>query len=86
MISDDAYRKVLAKLQLLCSKREYCSRDIYRKALAAAEGDTEAAEKLLDSLKADRFVDDGRYAGAFARYGGLQTVGKTENIARREGR
>ena len=67
MISDDAYRKVLAKLQLLCSKREYCSRDIYRKALAAAEGDTEVAEKLLESLKADRFVDDGRYAGAFAR-------------------
>ena len=67
MISDDAYRKALGKLQLLCSKREYCSRDIYRKALVAAEGDSEAAGKLVDSLKADRFVDDGRYAGAFAR-------------------
>ena len=59
--------QVLARLQRQCSRMEYCSRDIYRKALKALEGDAEAAERIVASLRADRFVDDLRYASAFAR-------------------
>ena len=57
----------LSRLQKLCSKAEYCSADLYRKALKDLEGDAEAAAQVLSSLKADRYVDDLRYASAFAR-------------------
>ena len=63
----EEYSKVLDHLQAQCSKREYCSSDILRKGLTAFEGDREQATKLLDSLIQDRFVDDLRYATAFAR-------------------
>ena len=61
------YSKVLDRLQAQCSKREYCSSDIMRKAMTAFDGDREQAAKLLDSLVQDKFVDDARYATAFAR-------------------
>ena len=61
------YSKVLSRLQMQCSKREYCSRDIMQKALKAMEGDAEAAGRILEELRKDRFVDDLRYAAAFAR-------------------
>ncbi len=61
------YDKVLDRLQSQCVKREYCRSDIFRKALTALEGDKTAAERLVESLVADRFVDDVRYAAAFAR-------------------
>lgn len=63
----EEYSKVLDRLQAQCSKREYCSSDILRKGLTAFDGDREQATKLLDSLIQDRFVDDLRYATAFAR-------------------
>jgi Uncharacterized protein conserved in bacteria len=63
----EEYRKVLSRLQNQCSKREYCRADILKKAMKAFEGDREASEKLLASLVKDRFVDDSRYAAAFAR-------------------
>ena len=63
----EEYQKVLDRLQAQCSKREYCSSDILRKALVAFEGDRKQAERLLESLVEDRFVDDLRYASAFAR-------------------
>ncbi len=59
--------KVLSRLQALCVRREYCSKDIFDKALKALEGDAEGAAQMLSSLKEDGFVDDGRYAAAFAR-------------------
>lgn len=61
------YEKSLSRLQRLCSRAEYCSRDIYRKALKDLEGDAEAAARLLASLVKDRYVDDARYSAAFAR-------------------
>ena len=61
------YEKSLARLQRLCSRAEYCSRDIYRMALKDLEGDAEAAARLLASLVEDRYVDDARYSAAFAR-------------------
>ena len=60
-------KKVLERLQRQCARMEYCTSDIRRKALKAAEGDADAADRLVASLVADRFVDDRRYAAAFAR-------------------
>lgn len=59
--------KVLPYLQNLCAKREYCRSDIRKKALTAFDGDSAEAEKAVASLVSDRFVDDSRYAAAFAR-------------------
>ena len=59
--------KILQSLEAQCARREYCSADIYRKALDRCEGDAGMAGEILESLKADRFVDDGRYSSAFAR-------------------
>ena len=60
-------KKVLERLQRQCAKAEYCSQDVRRKALKALEGDVEAAGRVVGALVKDRFVDDARYAGAFAR-------------------
>lgn len=61
------YSKTLQHLQNLCSKKECCASDIYRKALTALDGDQTQASQMLESLLEDRFVDDRRYAAAFAR-------------------
>lgn len=59
--------RCLSRLQKLCSKAEYCRADMYRKALKDLEGDAEAASRVVGSLVEDRYVDDFRYAAAFAR-------------------
>ncbi len=59
--------KTLDYLENICSKREYCRQDIFRKALQRLEGDREAASELLDELAGNKFVSDLRYACAFAR-------------------
>ena len=58
---------ILSRFQALCSKSEQCSADILRKLLKAFDGDEAKAQEILDALKADKFVDDARYAAAFAR-------------------
>ncbi|MBO4427002.1 MAG: RecX family transcriptional regulator [Bacteroidales bacterium] len=64
---DERVKKVLAKLEAQCAKREYCTKDVREKALKALEGDADAAKEVVDALKANAFVDDARYASAFAR-------------------
>lgn len=64
---DEKLKKVLGRLQTQCSKREYCSSEILAKALKLLEGDSEAAAQVLESLVADKYVSDLRYASAFAR-------------------
>lgn len=69
---DERLKKVLARLQAQCVRREYCLRDIrpkVEKAVAAIEGIDagQAAEEIVASLLEDRFVDEARYAAAFAR-------------------
>ena len=64
---DEKAKKVLGSLQGQCSKREYCRSDIRAKALKALDGDAAAADAVLESLSAEGYVDDRRYAGAFAR-------------------
>ena len=61
------FDEVLARFQRQCARMEYCSSDVHRKALKALNGDAEAASRLVASLVDDRFVDDRRYAVAFAR-------------------
>jgi len=60
-------QKVLERLQRQCVRAECCSSDVYRKALKAMEGDAEAAARIVAALVRERFVDDRRYAAAFAR-------------------
>ncbi len=59
--------RCLSRLQKLCSKAEYCKADVYRKALKDLEGDEEAAAKVVEALQADKYIDDARYAAAYAR-------------------
>lgn len=61
------YSKCLSRLQRLCSRAEYCAADIYRKALKDLESDSEAAARIVASLKEDKYIDDARYAACFAR-------------------
>ena len=63
----DLKAKCLSRLQRLCSKAEYCTADIRRKALRSLDGDSEAADEVVAALIADKYVDDRRYASAFAR-------------------
>lgn len=67
MGKDQDILRVTDRLRCLCSRREYCSADILKKAADALEGDREAAEKILEVLVAEKYVDDLRYATAYAR-------------------
>lgn len=59
--------KVLDNLRRQCSRREYCCADVYKKALKAMDGDASEAERIVQTLVQERYVDDMRYASAFAR-------------------
>jgi regulatory protein len=64
---DEKIIKVTDRLRGLCSRREYCVDDVRQKALKALEGDAEAAAEVVETLIKDKYVDDLRYASAFAR-------------------
>lgn len=59
--------KVADRMRALCSKREYCSSDIMKKVLTALGDDKEAAHKIVSSLMEEKYIDDLRYASAYAR-------------------
>lgn len=59
--------KILNRLRRQCSRREYCSSDILKKAAEALEGDRDLAKEILDVLIEEKYVDDFRYASAYAR-------------------
>lgn len=56
----------LMRLAALCAKAEYCTYDIIRK-MSNWELPDGACERILKRLKADKYVDDSRYAHAFVR-------------------
>ena len=72
---DEQGKKILDRLERLCAGGEYCTSDIRRKITSAlkktAAGDMAdvdgMADEILGSLLTDRYVDDARYASAFAR-------------------
>lgn len=66
-VMDEAVVKVTDRLRGLCSRREYCVTDVRQKALKALEGDEAAAARVVDALVREKYVDDLRYASAFAR-------------------
>lgn len=57
----------MVSLQGQCAKREYCVKDVTRKAMDKLDGDRETAEEIAGELVRDGFVSDFRYASAFAR-------------------
>lgn len=59
--------KVLDRMRNLCSRREYCRSDIMKKVVSALDGDREKAEKVMEILVAEKYIDEFRYASAFAR-------------------
>lgn len=59
--------KVLARMRNQCSRREYCRSDIMKKALKALDGDKAGAEKIVETLVGEKFIDELRYSSAFAR-------------------
>mgnify|MGYP003504127402 CR=1 FL=1 len=59
--------KVIDRLRRLCSRREYCMSDILKKAEGALDGNTESAKEVLSVLVSEKYVDDLRYATAYAR-------------------
>ena len=64
MSSDDAKERAANRLMRCCATREYCRNDIRRK-LAGLPADD--AQEILDRLCREGYVDDARYARAFAR-------------------
>ena len=60
-------KSVFDALAAQCAKREYCSADVRRKALQRLEFDAAAAEAVVSALLAEGYVDDRRYAAAYAR-------------------
>lgn len=59
--------KMLERMRVLCSRREYCRSDILKKVVPALDGDRLEAEKVVDILVNEKFIDELRYASAFVR-------------------
>ena len=59
-------QQALERLETLCAKAERCSWELQRK-LILWKIETEDAAEIMDSLHRRRFVDDARFARAFAR-------------------
>ena len=59
--------KVLDRMRNLCSRREYCRSDIMKKVLKALDGDKAGAEKIIETLVREKYIDEIRYSSAFAR-------------------
>lgn len=78
---EERLKKPLSHLQRLCSQREYCRKDILRKAVLLCDGDSADAESLVKSLEDEGYVDNSRYATAFAREKSSITGWGPEKIA-----
>ena len=56
--------RLLARLMRLCATREYCTGELRRKLTGLPPAE---AQEVLDKLRREGYVDDARYARAFAR-------------------
>ena len=63
----DQQKRILDRLRGLCSRREYCYADVLKKAKDALDGDAQAAKEVADLLVEEKYIDDLRYASAYAR-------------------
>ena len=64
---EEREKQVFDALSAQCAKREYCTSDVRRKALERLEWDAAAADAVVAALVDEGFVDDHRYATAYAR-------------------
>lgn len=73
---DDREKALLERMRTLCAGREYCEADIRKKLSQAfsrdgndadAAGQSGMTDRIITSLKEDGFIDELRYASAFAR-------------------
>lgn len=55
-----------ARMEAICSRREYCTADI-REKLKRYLLPKEAVADIISSLQRDKYLDDSRYAAAFVR-------------------
>lgn len=60
-------QKVSDRMKALCSRRECCLSDIRKKVMTLLDGDESGTQTVLDQLVEQKYVDDLRYASAFAR-------------------
>lgn len=66
-MEDKDFIRLTDRMKMLCSRREYCSSDIRKKVIAASDGDDDVVGKIMDELVREKYIDDRRYASAFAR-------------------
>lgn len=67
MADEKDMAKVVDRMRTLCSRREYCRADILKKVTVALDGDSVRAEAVAAMLVEEKYIDDLRYASAFAR-------------------
>ncbi len=65
-MSDLTYARTLERARNLCARREMCSREM-RDKLTAWGVEGEDVQKILQKLTEQKFIDDRRYANAYAR-------------------
>jgi regulatory protein len=63
----EQYNRALQKAMALCSRSEKCARDIRDKLTSWDITDPGSVEKLISELKKEGFIDERRYAFAYAR-------------------
>ncbi len=59
--------KIYSRLSKLCSVREYCKADIARKVELLKGEDAIDTQAIISQLCKDKYIDENRYAAAFAR-------------------
>ena len=57
-IISDVMNKILDNFRRQCSRREYCTSDVLKKAEKAMEGDRDKAREVVRILVEDKYVDD----------------------------
>ena len=65
MTADSTKKKeVHTRMASICSRSEQCSPDIMKKIIASGL-DRDDAEKIIDQLKKEKFIDDDRYINSY---------------------
>ena len=59
--------KILDRMARICSMREYCIRDIAAKIERLKGDDAIDTQAIISQLCKDKYIDENRYAAAFAR-------------------
>ncbi len=62
----EAFNSILGLLQRLCSARELCTQDIYQR-LKKYDISVKNQERIVESLKKDKFISDSRFAFAYSK-------------------